>query len=223
MTRTAAPTRASASSWPTSVVLWVVTLTIMAVFQFWRGAPIDGAIFAALTLGLVIERLVRMRRSATGGPVARSPRPPSTPRLALVVGAALAAGLALVLAPRTGPVSIALVVALGLAAVALVWHRGPGARESSPESRRRSRIAWGTIGIALCVWEAVAYILSVTVPRGWIGFPTVSLLLEPAVDFDPSRALLAAAWLAVGVWLVAGAAARRAGPRSAPSGPGAPS
>lgn len=214
MTRTAAPTRASASSWPTSVVLWVVTLAIMAVFQFWRGAPIDGAIFAALTLGLVIERLVRMRRSAAGGPVAPPPRPPSTPLLALVVGAALAAGLALVLAPRTGPVSIALVSGLGIAAIALVWDRGPGARASSPESRRRSRIAWGTLGIALCVWEALAYILSVVVPRGWIGFPTVSLLLEPAVDFDPSRALLTAAWLAAGVWLVAGAAARRAGPRA---------
>lgn len=218
MTRTAALPRASAPSWPTSVVLWVVTLTIMAAFQFWRGAPIDGAIFAALTAGLVIERAVRMRRPAAPDPVATPAPSPSIPRLPLVVGAALAAGLALVLAPRTGPVSIALVVALGLAAVALVWHRGPGARESSPESRRRSRIAWGSIGIALCLWEAAAYILSVTVPRGWIGFPTVSLLLEPAVDFDPSRALLAAAWLTVGVWLVAGAAARRATPR-----PGAPS
>lgn len=218
MTRTAALPRASASSWPTSVVLWVVTLTIMTAFQFWRGAPIDGAIFAALTAGLVIERAVRMRRPAAPDSAATPARSPSTPRLPLVVGAALAAGLALVLAPRTGPVSIALVVALGLAAVALVWHGGPGARESSPESLRRSRIAWGTIGIALCLWEAAAYILSVTVPRGWIGFPTVSLLLEPAVDFDPSRALLAAAWLAVGVWLVAGAAARRVTP-----GPGAPS
>lgn len=215
MTRTAAPTRASASSWPTSVVLWVVTLTIMAVFQFWRGAPIDGAIFAALTLGLVIERLVRMRRPAAPDSVARPTRSPSTPRLPLVVGAALAAGLALVIAPRTGPVSIALVVAIGLAAVALVWHRGPGSRASTPDSRRRSRIAWGTLGIALCVWEALAYILSVAVPRGWIGFPTVSLLLEPAVDFDPSRALLTAAWLAAGVWLVAGAAARRASSHSA--------
>ena len=207
-------TRASAQHWPTSVVLWVVTLTIMAAFQFWRGAPIDGAIFAVLTAGLIIERVVRMRRPAAPDAVAPPTRSPSTPRLPLVVGAALAAGLALVLAPRTGPVSIALVVAIGLAAVALVWHRGPGARASTPESRRRSRMAWGSVGIALCLWEAAAYILSVIVPRGWIGFPTVSLLLEPAVDFDPSRALLAAAWLAVGVWLVADAAARRAATRA---------
>ncbi|KQV25725.1 MULTISPECIES: hypothetical protein [unclassified Microcella] len=213
MTRAAALTRASAQRWPTSAVLWVVALAIMAGFQFWRGAPIDGVIFAVITSGLLIERSVRMRRPAAD-PAPAPRRSPFTPRLSVVVGVALAAGLALVLAPRTGAMSIALVAALGLAAVALVWDHAPGSRPSSPASRRRSRIAWGSIGIALCLWEAAAYILSVAVPRGWIGFPTVSLLLEPAVDFDPTRALLAAAWLAVGVWLVAGAAARRATPRA---------
>ncbi|GAA1696491.1 hypothetical protein GCM10009792_15620 [Microcella alkalica] len=217
MTRTAAPPRASAPAWPASVVLWVVTLATMSVFQFWRGAPIDGVIFTAITAGLVIERIVRMRRPAAAESLPASTRPPFAPRLALVVGAALVAGLALVLAPRTGAASIALAAGLGIAAIALVWDRAPTARQSSLESRRRSRIAWSTIGVALCVWEALAYILSVAVPRGWIGFPTVSLLLEPAVDFDPSRALLAAAWLAAGVWLVAGAAERRATPRIAPA------
>lgn len=187
----------------------MVTLAIMSAFQFWRGAPLDGVIFGVITIGLVAERAVRMRRNATRGPGIASARPARAPRLAIIVGVAIAAGLAYVLAPRTGAASILLTTALGVAAVALVWDRGPIARASSPGSRRRSRIAWGAVGISLCLWEAIAYVLSVTVPRGWIGFPTVSLLLEPAVDFDPSRALLTGAWLAVGVWLVAGASLRR--------------
>jgi hypothetical protein len=194
---------------PASVTLWLVTLGIMAAFQFWRGAPIDGVVFAAVTLGLLIERGVRMRRVAESAPAPASASAPGAPRLALIVGAAIAAGLAIALGPRTGPTSILVVVALGVAAVALVWHRGPEPSTRTAEAHRRSRRVWATIAIALCLWEAAAYVLSVTVPRGWIGFPTVSLLLEPVVDNGWTRAVLIAAWLSAGVWLVAGLPARR--------------
>ena len=191
--------------------MWVAALAIMSVFQFWRAAPIDGAIFTVVCIGLVVERVLRLRRAASPEPAAPSGPPLTTP-LAVVVVVALLVGLAIVVAPRTGVVSITLVAGLGLAAVALVWNRAPDSRNRSAVSRRRSRIAWASVGAAMCLWEALAYILSVAVPRGWIGFPTVSLLLEPAVNFDPTRALLTAAWLALGVWLVVGSAARQSTP-----------
>ena len=188
--------------------MWVAALAIMSVFQFWRAAPIDVAIFTVVCIGLVVERVLRLRRAALPRPAG----PPPTTPLAVVVVVALLVGLAIVVAPRTGVVSITLVAGLGLAAVALVWNRAPDSRNRSAVSRRRSRIAWASVGAAMCLWEALAYILSVAVPRGWIGFPTVSLLLEPAVNFDPTRALLTAAWLALGVWLVVGSAARQSTP-----------
>ena len=209
MTRTAATADATAAAWPPAVVLWLLALGVMAGFQLWRGAPIDGVVFAAITVGLVIERVVRMRRAGLADAATASVAPRRAPRLAIVVGVAVAAGLALVLVPRTGPASIAIVVVLGLAAVALVWGRAPETTPRPAATQHRSRVTWATVGVALCVWEAAAYVLSVTVPRGWIGFPTVSLLLEPVVDFGPSRALLIGAWLVVGVWLVAGAGRRR--------------
>lgn len=209
MTRTAALSRASAHRGPVSATLWLLTLGVMSAFQFWRGAPIDGAVFAAVTVGLVLERGVRMRRAAPIAPAAASVAAPRMPRLAIVVGAAIAAGLAIALGPRTGPMSILIVTGLGIAAVALVWRREPETSTRSAEAHRRSRRAWATIAIALCLWEAAAYVLSVTVPRGWIGFPTVSLLLEPVVDNGWTRAVLIAAWLSAGVWLVAGLPARR--------------
>lgn len=196
----------------------------MAVFQFWRGAPIDGVIFAVIALLVIVERVLRTRRPAS--PAAAIPplavgadatpvRPADRRRLVVVLVIALVAGIVIVVAPRTGPVSISLVAALGVGALALVWNHAPRASARTPHSRHRSHIAWASLGIALCVWEAVAYVLSVVVPRGWIGFPTVSLLLEPAVDFDPSRALLTVAWLATGVWLVAVTVTRRSATRSA--------
>lgn len=216
MTRTAAPSRALTGHASASVTLWLLTLAVMSAFQFWRGAPIDGAVFAAVALGLVIERAVRMRRVTASALAPASVSAPRAPRLAIIVGAAIAAGLAIALGPRTGPMSILVVVALGVAAVALVWRREPEPSTRTAEARRRSRRAWATIAIALCLWEASAYVLSVTVPRGWIGFPTVSLLLEPVVDNGWTRAVLIAAWLSAGVWLVAGLPARRRMPPLTP-------
>ena len=215
MTRTEEGTSAGVRRWPASAVLWVVTLSVMCLFQFWRGAPIDGAIFGVIAVGLVVERVVRMRQSAAAVPGESSTKrenPPtsaSTRQLAIAIASALVAALVIIGAPRTGPVSIALIAGLGVAAIALVWNRAERPNTISPESRRRSRITWASVGIALCLWEAVAYILSVAVPRGWIGFPTVSLLLEPAVNFDPTRALLTVAWLALGVWLIVASATPR--------------
>lgn len=209
MTRTAALSRPHAGHAPASATLWLLVFGVMSAFQFWRGATIDGVVFAAITVGLVIERGVRMRRAAWIPPAPASTAPPRTPRLTIVVGAAIAAGLVIALGPRTGPVSILVVTALGVAAVALVWRREPEPSPRTPQAHRRSRRVWATIAVALCVWEAAAYVLSVSVPQGWIGFPTVSLLLEPAVDNGWTRAVLIAAWLSAGVWLVAGLPARR--------------
>lgn len=190
-------------------MLWTITLVVMSVFQFWRGAPVDGLIFAVISIVIVTERAMRMRQPASPAASGTEGRLSDRRRLVLVLAIAVAAGIVIVVAPRTGPVSISLVALLGVGAVALVWNHSPRLPARTPQSRRRTRIAWGSLGIALCVWEALAYILSVVVPRGWIGFPTVSLLLEPAVDFDPSRALLTVIWLAAGVWLVAVTVTRR--------------
>lgn len=186
----------------------------MTVFQFWRGAPIDGLIFAGIAVTIVVERLIRIRRAESPAPPTPSTTPGGGRRLAIILAVALAATIVIIVAPRTGPVSITLIAALGLAAVALVWNRAPGSQTGSPQLRLRSRIVWASVGIALCVWEALAYILSVAVPRGWIGFPTLSLLLEPTVNFDPTRAVLTVAWLAAGVWLVAGVTSRRSAARA---------
>lgn len=207
VTRTASATpHRTAASWTASATLWVVALGIMAGFQFWRGAPADGVLFTTFSALLVAERMTRERRErrGSGGPgrAALGVAP-----LALAVGAALAI-VALLVAPRNGVVSIVVVGAIGIIALVLAWAPTEPRHVRLEAALNRSRRAWAGVGIALCSWEAVAYVLSVSVPRGWLGFPTVSLLLEPVIDFTPSRIVLMAVWLALGIWLVSGARPR---------------
>lgn len=210
VTRTASATPdRTAASWPASATLWVVALGVMAGFQFWRGAPADGVLFTTFSVLLVAERLTRglRGRRGVGG---RSGAAFGAAPLALAIGAALAI-VALLVAPRNGVVSIVVVGAIGIVALVLAWAPTEPRHQRLETALNRSRRAWAGVGIALCAWEAVAYVLSVSVPRGWLGFPTVSLLLEPVIDFTPSRIVLMAVWLALGIWLVSGA---RPSPRS---------
>lgn len=169
-------------------------LTIMAGFQVWRGASIDGALFFGLAALLVADRLTR-------GRIRIVMRPMSAPRwLLIVIGAALT--IALVVAPRQGVVAFAIVTAIGVTMFVLAWAPTTPRPSRRPAAIRRSVLAWSIIGVALCVWEALAYILSVTMPGGGIGFPTVSLLLEPVVDLPATRAALIAVWLLGGLALL---------------------
>jgi hypothetical protein len=52
----------------------------------------------------------------------------------------------------------------------------------------------------LCLWEALAFVLSVTMPGGSDAHPTISVLLDPALETLVGRIVF------VGLWLAAGAA-----------------
>lgn len=183
-----------AARWSASSVLWIAVLATMAGFQTWRGAYVDGVLFFALSAVLVVDRL-------TGGRVQLLRRPPTAPRWVLfaIVGTL---GALLVAAPRHGPVSFLVVSAVGVVVFVLAW--GPTVARPARPARaiRRSVIVWSIIGVGLCLWEALAFILSVTAPQGSFGFPTVSVLLDPAVEHWASRAVLVAAWLLGGLALL---------------------
>ncbi|MGK2853964.1 MAG: hypothetical protein ACSLE3_07675 [Microbacteriaceae bacterium] len=84
---------ATARHWGVGSVLWLTALAIMAGFQLWRGAWVDGLLFSVLVAVLVIDRLA-------GGRL-RMPALPAAPRrMFLAISAAL--GLILVFAPRQG-------------------------------------------------------------------------------------------------------------------------
>jgi hypothetical protein len=56
--------------------------------------------------------------------------------------------------------------------------------------------------VVLCVWEATAFVLSVTVPGGDQMFPTISVLLDPFVENLWGRIVFVGLWLAAGLGLL---------------------
>ena len=54
------------TTWSIGSVLWVIVLSIFSAFQLWRGAWVDGILFTALTLLLIVDDMLeRVMRSRT--------------------------------------------------------------------------------------------------------------------------------------------------------------
>ena len=100
--------------------MWICVLGIMASFQTWRGAYVDGVLFFAITGMLIFDRL-------TGGRIRLINSPLDSPRwvVALITGAL---AVVLVLAPRHGGVDLVTMVAMGVTVgVSVSGFQEPGA------------------------------------------------------------------------------------------------
>ena len=69
MTRVVNEPHRATPGWTRATILWIGVLSIMAAFQLWRGAYVDGILFLGLVLMLVVDRLtggriVLIRRAA---------------------------------------------------------------------------------------------------------------------------------------------------------------
>ncbi|MEN9740281.1 MAG: hypothetical protein RLZ72_547 [Actinomycetota bacterium] len=180
------------SPWSWSAIAWMAVLGLMASFQLWRGAWVDGTLFALLVATLVIDRL-------TKGRIRVFRTPPIMHRNWVIAFAAIAA-IVLALAPRHSDLDLVVVAALGIGVVSLAWAPAPATPDHPARAYRRAAVWWSVLAVGFCLWEALAYILSVTVSE--FDFPTVSVLLDPFLEWGIGRALFTIGWLAGGLWLL---------------------
>jgi hypothetical protein len=164
----------------------------MASFQLWRGAWVDGTLFALLVTVLILDRVTR-------GRIRVFRNPPIMHRKWVAAFAALA-GLILSLAPRHSDLDLVVVAAVGIGVLVLAWAPAPATPDHPRRAYARSMAWWSALAVAFCLWEAVAYILSVTVSEA--DFPTVSVLLDPFLEWGIGRAAFTLLWLAGGLWLL---------------------
>lgn len=184
----------SKPQWTVSAVLWIAVLTIMASFQTWRGAYVDGILFYCLVLMLVVDRL-------TGGRIRILKEPIVAPKI-VTLGITGTLALVLVLAPRHGWVDLVTMVAIGVVVLILAWEPAAPKEALPPQALKRSALTWSILGVGLCVWEAMAFIFSVTMPDGDENYPTVSVLLDPMVENTWGRIFFVGLWLAGGLGLL---------------------
>ncbi|MQA77737.1 MAG: hypothetical protein GEV10_04535 [Streptosporangiales bacterium] len=116
---------------------------------------------------------------------------------ALVAAAAVGyAALASGLTVRTWPAEVAVLVPAAVI-TALALARPPGS-VSVAEPVRRAAVVWGVLVGAGLLWEAWAFFHQPAWNVASITHPSLSSLLEPALDVRPGRFV---AWL---LWLAAG-------------------
>ena len=187
-------TPAQKPSWSLSSVLWICVLGIMAGFQTWRGAYVDGILFFSLGAMLIIDRL-------TGGRIVIMKKPVAAPKiLTLAITGVL--GVVLVLAPRHSWVDLAVFIAIGVTVLLVAWEPAPEREQRSHKALLRSMWMWSMLAVAICLWEATAFVLSVTMPGGNENYPTISVLLDPFVENVWGRLIFVGLWLAAGYGLL---------------------
>lgn len=181
-------------AWSVSAILWIAVLTIMASFQTWRGAYVDGILFFSLVAMLVIDRL-------TGGKLVILKKPIHAPKL-LTLGITGTLGAVLVFAPRHSWVDLVVFITLGITVLLVAWEPAPERTQRPHRAYLRSMWMWSMLAVAICLWEATAFVLSVTMPGGSEDFPTISVLLDPFVENTWGRLVFVGLWLAAGYALL---------------------
>ncbi len=147
----------------------------------------------------VLNLLDSQRRDAAPAGVARVGRP----RAWLVVaGMTLFSAVVALAAPSSLGARLVL-VAIGLAALALVLVRP----QRLTDNRQEASAAWGwplwaVIGVAACLWELTSFIAQQVWPLEEDSHPAVSDLVGPLLQSWLGRAVFLLLWAAAGWWLL---------------------
>lgn len=180
--------------WTRGARLWALGLAIMTGFQLWGGAWVDGILFSLLVGMLVADTL-------TAGRIRLLRRPVAAPRPLVLAGTAVL-GVVLVVSPRHSWIDLVAIGAVGVAVLLLVWAPGPARTGPPAAAARRPALAWSVLAVWLCIWEALAFILGAESEAARWEFPTVSVLLDPVVEWTLGRAVFVGLWLFGGLALL---------------------
>lgn len=169
---------------------WTIILILTGLFQLFRGAPIDGAFFLTVAAILVADEFGLVALPAV-----------RMPSLGVLAGAAGVLGTLMVLAPRHGLVEGLIVSSIGLTVLLFAWPN-PRPMDAARTPLRRAGILWAVIGVAASLIEVASFLLGMPSAAAQFDHPSISLLLDPALDTIEGRIVFTALWLVMGVALL---------------------
>lgn len=82
-----------------------------------------------------------------------------------------------------------------------LWRREDGDRAKMSGKEIGSAKIWAGIGIALCIWELLAFVLA-TIYKDDYSYPTVSVIFEPYLTQPFFRGIFVICWSAIGYVLI---------------------
>jgi hypothetical protein len=184
---------------------WIGVLVLTCGFQFFRGAPMDGMVFAVAGLLLIADLFGVLS-------FVRIPSP--RPRRVVSIGAGVVLALLLTFLPRYSVADGIVLVAIGLTLVPFVWADPPGrmheeqdadeegTKDAARRAITRTAILWSAVGVLLCIWELAAFFLAMPSPDAEYKHPPLSDLIDPIMDNPLGRFACVALWLLAGVGLL---------------------
>ena len=171
---------------------WFYLLATMGIWHLGRGAYGDATVFIAASVLLELDfrnkHLLLKKFEITYRPL-----------LISILGIF---GVVLTLAPRYSTINLFVLYALATVSVLLIWHPDLGRKPEVTLAAKRSIRLWSALLVLLCLIELSAYILATLENGNDIDFPTITVLIDPALESAFGRAIFCIAWLAIGYRLL---------------------
>lgn len=171
---------------------WVWIFFITTAFQIFRGSIGDAIIFGLATALIAL---------ATTNFAKANLLERKQVRILVSVPALLALEAVLTVMPRHTGAQAAVFFVILAVSLALVWHKDTGAKLKPEPTVKRARFIWAALCVGLMLWEFAANILG-QFANSLSAFPTISVLLDPALDTIWGQGAFAALWLLIGYGLL---------------------
>ena len=167
---------------------WVWFFFTTTFFQIFRGSLGDAIIFGLATTLIAIAATDALNVNLIDRKQVR-----------LLVSAPMFVGLAIAMTaiPRHTGVLATIFLALLPLALTLVWHRDSGEKVKPPMDVKRARTLWAALCVGICLWELAANILG-QLADSLYAFPTISVLIDPALDTVWGQGIFVSLWLLIG-------------------------
>lgn len=193
----------------------VLILLAIAFFTAISGKPVDGVLMVIVAAGLGWDAGRRARRGQPdpAQPAAAAPGPAPTGRsrwlgrrqrvlaTALLAGGLAYAGVVGSFIRYSWPATAGIIL-LGTVVVVIGWQRPVRGRATGGRLPITGTLAWVVVLVFGCLWELAALLLQPSITTDSYAHPTISTLTDPVLASSPGRALMLAAWLAFGWYLV---------------------
>ena len=164
----------------------------MTLFHVIRESYVDALIFALGSVILVVDWKQVLPW--------RMPKRRKVKNWVLVLAVSLSCAV-LFFSERGGWQDVLLLLAIGPAALFLVYYRDHGPKPSGNGTMVRTKWIWMSLAIFMAVSELFAYIWAV-VFKDDNSYPTISIIVNPILDSPFGRSIFLMLWMLIGLGLL---------------------
>lgn len=169
--------------------LWFWLFVVTTALQIFRGSLVDTVIFGCGALMVFLSAANLLNHVHLAKPHAHK---------YAIYTTVLVIVLALSFVPRHTPLQAIIVLAILPLALRFAWYSDRGPKDRADERITRARMVWAAGGVGLLLWEFAANILG-QFDKSLHSFPTLSVLIDPALDNIFGQAAFAVLWLVGGI------------------------